>query len=282
MKRKFPLWGFIGVILIILFWYINWNLEGLRTHWAFFPLWLGYALFIDGLVFRINGDSLISRSYKKFILLFFISAPAWWLFELFNSITHNWQYIGKEYFSDLEYFLLASLSFSTVMPAVFETAELLSASSKFDKFRNRKKFNPTKKVLWGFIFTGLFFLLMIVLFPNLFFPFVWATVLLILEPVNYFLGNKTLFDYWKTGNWKPLISLALGCLICGFFWEMWNYYSYPKWVYHLPIAEFLHVFEMPVLGYLGYLTFPLELFSIYHFITGFFIKKSVETYIKIA
>lgn len=32
-------------------------------------------------------------------------------------------YLGVEQFSDLEYALLASIAFSTVMPAVFGTAE---------------------------------------------------------------------------------------------------------------------------------------------------------------
>ena len=60
-----------------------------------------------------------------------------------------------------------------------------------------------------------------------------------------------------TGGWWS--SLALGAVICGFFWEMWNYYSYPKWIYHTPGAQFLHVFEMPLLGYGGYVPFALEL-----------------------
>ena len=281
MNKKFPLHGTIGIILIAVFWYLNWNLNGLRTHWGFFFLWLGYILFVDGLVFKIKGSSLLSRSAKKFIFLFLISAPAWWIFEGFNSITQNWRYLGKEYFSDLEYFLLASLSFSTVIPAVFETAELIATASFTNKFRNWRKINPTKNVLVGFILTGIFLFMMIIIFPEIFFPFVWATVFLILEPLNHLIKNKTLFDFWEAGNWKPVVSLAIGCLICGFFWEMWNFYSYPKWEYHLPIANFLHVFEMPVLGYLGYLTFPLELFSIYHLTGRFFEPKSDKSFLQI-
>ena len=34
---------------------------------------------------------------------------------------------------------------------------------------------------------------------------------------------------------------------------MWNYFSYPKWVYHVEWGGWLHVFEMPLLGYGGYL-----------------------------
>ena len=48
--------------------------------------------------------------------------------------------------------------------------------------------------------------------------------------------------------------------MCGFFWEMWNYWSYPKWIYHVPGVGFAHVFEMPLLGYLGYLPFAMELY----------------------
>jgi len=56
------------------------------------------------------------------------------------------------------------------------------------------------------------------------------------------------------------VSLSVGALICRFFWEMWNYYSWPKWIYHTSGAQFLHVFEMPLLGYGGYVPFALDLF----------------------
>jgi hypothetical protein len=61
-------------------------------------------------------------------------------------------------------------------------------------------------------------------------------------------------------------ALALGALVCGFFWELWNFYSYPKWTYHTPGVEFLHVFEMPLLGFLGYPPFGLELYALAHLI----------------
>jgi hypothetical protein len=67
-------------------------------------------------------------------------------------------------------------------------------------------------------------------------------------------------EYLERGDWRPIVSLSVGALICGFFWEMWNYYSWPKWIYHTPGAQFLHVFEMPLLGYGGYVPFALELF----------------------
>jgi hypothetical protein len=49
---------------------------------------------------------------------------------------------------------------------------------------------------------------------------------------------------------------------------MWNYYAYPKWVYHVPFVDFWRIFEMPLLGYGGYLPFAMELFALYHLVVG--------------
>jgi hypothetical protein len=118
-QRRWPalaLHGWAGLLLIALAWPLNWGLSGLRTHLLFFPLWLGYALLVDALVLRRRDTSILTRSPKGFALLFACSAPAWWLFEAFNLRTQNWEYLGGDRFGPLVYFLLTSLSFSTVMP----------------------------------------------------------------------------------------------------------------------------------------------------------------------
>jgi undecaprenyl diphosphate synthase len=38
---------------------------------------------------------------------------------------------------------------------------------------------------------------------------------------------------------------------------MWNQFSFAKWLYHLPYVGMLHVFEMPLLGFAGYLPFGI-------------------------
>ena len=277
-EKIFPLHGWIGIVLISVFWYLNWSLTGLRTQILFFPLWLGYALAVDGMVYFRKGSSLLTRNLKKYILLFIISAPAWWLFELFNLRTENWIYDGKQFFSDFEYAVYATLSFSTVMPSVFGTAELISTSKLVTRFKVDKKFFPSKKFIRLHFFIGLIMLELVILFPTKFFVLVWLSVFFILEPVNLWLKNNSIYDHLKDGNWKPLISLSIGCLICGFFWEMWNYLSYPKWIYDIHFANFLHIFEMPALGYLGYIPFSLELYTLYSLLTGFIDRKS-DSYI---
>ncbi len=267
-KKSFPLYGWAGILLIIVFWYLNWFLTGLRTDWAFFPLWLGFCLAVDAIVYRRKGTSLIHRSIKKFILLFVISAPVWWLFELFNSFTHNWFYDGRQYFTDLQFFILASISFSTVIPAVFEAAELAGTFRRIRNLKTYKGPEPTSAAARMFFILGVITLILEIIFPKVFYPFIWITVYFLAEPVNIKMKNRTLLQYTGRGNWKPAAALWTGILICAFFWEMWNYYSYPKWTYSLPMVNFLHIFEMPVSGYIGYLPFSLELFAVYNLIIG--------------
>jgi hypothetical protein len=50
----------------------------------------------------------------------------------------------------------------------------------------------------------------------------------VLEPLNVWLGNRSLFDATGCGDRRPVVSLALGALVCGFVWELWNCYAYPK------------------------------------------------------
>src|SRR6266404_2888266 len=96
--------------------------------------------------------------------------------------------------------------------------------------------------------------------------FVWISAALILEPVNRWLGRHHFLQKIQYGDWRPVVSLSVGALICGFFWEMWNYYSNPKWIYHTPGAQFWYIFEMPLLGYAGYIPFALELYGLKNFL----------------
>jgi hypothetical protein len=271
---RWPLHGWLGLLLIAVFWAINWSLTGLRTHWAFFPLWLGYCLTVDALVMTRKGTSMATRSFGGYVLLFVISSPGWWLFELLNLRTQNWEYVGAEHFSNLEYFLLCSLSFSTVMPAVFGTAELVGTFSWVQRMRTGAVVPPTPTVVLGSFIAGWLMLAALLVWPRYCFPFLWASVYLIIEPVNVWLGHRSLLQYTAKGDWRPVVALACGCLICGFFWEMWNVLSYPKWIYHVPFVGFLHIFEMPLLGYLGYIPFSWELFALYHLIVQTFRRKA--------
>lgn len=265
---RFPAYGVAGAGMMIIFWYLNWHLEGLRSHWAFFPLWLGYILTVNGITHRIRGSSLLSRNLKAWIFLFILSAPLWWVFEWLNQVAGYWKYIGIETFSDLEYSLYCTLNFSVVVPAIFCTSELVSAFSFAGYFRNGLKAGVHARTRITFFVAGWIMLIIFLIWPRYSAPLLWMSVFFILDPLNYWLGYKTILRETAEGNWQTVIMLWISSLICGFFWELWNFHSYPRWIYDVPFVDFWYVFEMPLLGYLGYLPFSLELYAMYHFILG--------------
>jgi hypothetical protein len=265
-RSLWPVRGWVGIILVAVCWPLNWVLPGARTSYLFFPLWLGYILIVDALVQRRTGNSLWSRSRKNFVLLFLISAPVWWLFELINLRTGNWEYTGRDLFSPLEFNLLSTVSFSTVIPAVFETAALMRSFIWMQRFATGPRVPATRPVFLGLLMIGLAMLALMLLLPTIFYPFAWTSMVLIFEPINYWTGRPYFLRELREGDWRTVMSLALGALVCGFFWEMWNYYAFPKWTYHIPGLAFFHIFEMPLLGYGGYVPFALELYSLKNFI----------------
>jgi hypothetical protein len=254
------------MILLAVCWPLNWALPGQRTAYLFFPLWLGYILVMDGLVCRRAGSSIWTRSRKGFAQLFVLSIPAWWLFEFINDRTGNWEYLGVASFTPLEYYALCTLSFSTVMPAVFETAEFVRTFHWVKSLRAGGRVPDTHRVCLGLLLAGAIMLALTLAWPKFFYPLVWVSLVLIFEPVNRWLGRPHFLEWLRRGDWRPVISLSLGALICGFFWEMWNFWSWPQWIYHTPGANFLHVFEMPLPGYGGYIPFALELFALKNFL----------------
>jgi len=276
MKRKFPLHGWLGLTLIAVFWMLNWTLSGTRTIWAFFPLWLGYCLTVDALAFWRTGTSLLARGWRKYLGLFIASAPVWWLFEALNVRTQNWVYEGISSFTPLQYAFWTTLSFSTVIPAVFGSAELVASFGFIKRLGHGPLIRPNKVTTISFFVAGWVMLALMLAWPRLFFPFLWFSVFFILEPLNVWLGNRSLAEHTRHGDWRPVISLWLGVLLAAFFWEMWNFYAYPKWVYHVPWGGWLKVFEMPLLGYGGYLPFSLELYALYHLLAGLFSHKKTN------
>jgi hypothetical protein len=269
-RQAFPAHGFAGLALIAVFWTLNWSLAGLRTHWGFFPLWLGYCLTVDALTYYRTGTSLITRSWRKYIGLFLVSAPVWWIFEAINWRLQNWRYDGGEFFTPFEFWFWATISFTTVIPAVLGTTELVASFNFLNSGKRGPVIRPTRFTTLAFFFAGLVMFGLMMAWPRIFFPFIWLSVYFVLEPLNVWMGNRSLTEGTRRGDWRPVLALWTGVLVTAFFWEMWNFFSYPKWVYSVPWGGCCKVFEMPLLGYGGYLPFSLELYAMYHLVSGLF------------
>lgn len=263
--RRLPSRARLGLALVAVAWPANWLLTGTRTHLLFFPLWLGYVLFLDGCIERRDGHSPWTRSRSAFVGLFLVSVPLWWLFEAANEVVGNWEYVGRERFTDLEYAVLASVSFATVVPAVLVSAEWVRGLGWLERLGPGPRFELTRVRAAVLFVLGLGLLALTLRFPRTCYPGLWTAGVFLLEPIVRMRGGRALTRDLARGDWRPWLALWLGGLLCGFFWELWNVRSDPKWIYHIPASRVdwfpgPKLFEMPIFGYLGYLPFALEVY----------------------
>lgn len=275
--KSLPLHFYVGIALVAVFWFSSWTHLGALGEYAFFPQWLGYILAVDALVAWRKGASLLTRKPREFVALFLLSAPVWWLFEGMNNFVLNWHYMDTEEFSFWRMLLVGSIDFSTVIPAVFETTELVSTVRFIERLRTNRRFAVSRALPWILMYAGAFAFAAVVFLPRFAFPLAWIWLVLIADPLNYLRGSQTpgssagrasLLGQISRGDWRLVIALAAGAVVCGIFWEMWNYFAMPKWFYTVPFFGFLKIFEMPLLGYGGYLPFAWELYALYHLVWG--------------
>lgn len=263
-KPLFPLWGWLGLLLIALAWWLAWT----RFPWftalqpfTFTPLWLGYIVVINALTYRVTRTCLLVNRPQSLLILFLLSAAFWWCFEYLNRFVQNWYYVGIEDFGPSAYAFYATLSFSTVLPAVVSTTEWLKSSKRLDSaFRHLRARHVAHPSLVGGIVCVLagVGLMGIGIWPDYLFPLLWVSPLLLITSFQAMLGQATIFSSIRHGDWRPICLPAFAGLQCGFFWELWNWQSLAHWEYAIPYVHRFSIFEMPLLGYAGYLPFGLE------------------------
>ncbi len=185
---RVPLHGYLALGLIAAAWPASWLRIGSFGEYAFFPLWLGYILAVDALVLRRTAGSLLTRNRAVFAAMFLASIPLWWGFEGINYFTQNWHYLDGEEYSALKYALLASWHFSIVIPAVFETTELVGSLKFVNAFSRGPKLPVSSRLVAIAITGGMTALLAVLVWPQYAFPLTWLSVLLILDPINQLLG----------------------------------------------------------------------------------------------
>ncbi len=262
--RALPWWGWAGVGLMVVAWVFAWTrfpwFQSLQS-FTFTPLWLGYVLIVNALALKRTGHCMLVDRLGYFLSLFLLSAAFWWFFEYLNRFVQNWYYVGGSELGPVEYFWQATLPFSTVLPAVLGTIEYLQSFPRLDEaFRDLWPVQvPHQKPLaWAVLLLACAGLTGIGIWPQYLFTLVWIAPLLIITSLQAIMGEETVFSTLVEGDWRPIWLPALAGLICGFFWEMWNSRSFAHWEYVIPYVDRFQLFEMPLLGYAGYLPFGLE------------------------
>jgi len=267
-RSPFPWWGWLGIGWTVVWWVVAWTrfseLAAVQEH-TFAPLWLGYIMIVNAFTFARTGRCMMLHCPRYFLSLFPLSAAFWWLFEYLNRFVQNWYYVGVVELSALEYLAQATIPFSTVLPAVLGTAELLTSYPAVNAGLNRFRPIPlpsVKLASWSLLIVSCLGLLGIGRWPNYLFPLVWVGPLLLIVSLQGLAGRPTVLSPLAQGDWRGVWMPALAALICGFFWELWNWRSLAHWEYAIPFVHRFQLFEMPLLGYAGYLPFGLECVAI--------------------
>lgn len=244
--------------------------EPFYTHFYIF-VWWSYIGILDSWLYLKGGESLFLEKPVEFV--FFLvpfSAILWFIFEAFNLRIQNWHYINvtKEIWIRWPATFLA---FGTVLPGIFLTANFLDHYEIFRKNEFSQFFSEkfSKTTIVCLVLAGLLMLTLPLAAPAYFFPLVWGGFVLLLDPINAQWNGKSLISEWRQKNWNRTLQLLMAGVICGGLWEFWNFWAGAKWVYTVPLPEYLlkelKIFEMPILGFLGFPPFALECFVMTEF-----------------
>lgn len=253
------------------------NLSFMKT-WFYCFAWWSFILVVDSLNFRRRKASPLSESTKSFLFLAFISVFVWLIFELFNLRLKNWSYHDLPS-SIFERWLGYFIAFASVIPAMREISFFVEGFFKKKRLA-LFRMKPSPIFLRLCVFLGVLSIFLSLSWPRLFFPLVWLCFIFLLEPLNFWLENKTFLADLERREWTRLWSWISAGLVAGFFWELWNFWAGSRWEYSLPYLNFWRVFQMPVLGFTGFLPFALEIFAFYQLFSGMYKKLEKKILIK--
>jgi hypothetical protein len=255
-------YGLAGLLLVVLMELAALlKIRGLNI-WVTPVAWYGYILLLDWLIHRREGRSPLTGETREFILMFPLSIGLWCIFELHNLLFGNWEYVGLPE-NRLVALLGFAVSFATILPALYVTDRFLRSLNVFNVRINPHSYGKGR--LWMEITLGLFFIAVATLYPSIYTgPLIWPGYLLLFAPLNYLLGLPSLLRERERGDYSGTLTLLAAGYICGLVWEFLNYWAGAKWIYHVPYLESVRIFEMPVIGFLGFGPFAIAFLEMYY------------------
>ena len=125
--RRLPYYGWFGLLTIL----VSQACMTARIepfyHWHTPIAWTGYILLVDAIVWKRRGNSWLRNNRAELFFVACVSVPLWVIFEIYNKYSiHNWYYLGLPRLLLLRHFGYV-WSFATILPAIFETGDLVSS-----------------------------------------------------------------------------------------------------------------------------------------------------------
>lgn len=271
-KAPYPWWFVFGTAMMVFFWWLQWShstVFGELVYWSFSPIWWGFTLFLDGIVYRRNnGVSLVSSKPTMMLIAYFVSIFGWAYFEYYDYfVLGNWYY---PYADDAPWSSTVKtieflITYGTITPVLLEVYSLLKT---FPSMTSRYQNGPKMKITGNqMLIAGSLLTAAMVVLPYPLFWVVWIGPFAILSGALIKAGiPNTFISIAEDGDWTGGVLMGIASLCVGFFWEMWNHGSMglgidtptnPNyWLYNIPYVDVIYIFsEMPLLGYAGYIPF---------------------------
>ncbi len=265
------LYGWLGLILLAASEYCLFQKIEPFYSWFYCFAWWSYILLADNLLLKLRGRSLFTGRQVELPGMLLLSVFIWLIFEACNLVMKNWGYDGVVSLLWIRW-CGYGMAFATVLPGIFITSDLVEclvfrhretpSASEFEELNKA----PVHSASRLFILTGFFLCAAPLVWPRYFFATVWLGPIFALDPALERLGIRSLSLSISSGMRRRVWSLMLGGLACGLMWEFWNFWAASKWVYTVPFFHQWKVFEMPLLGFLGFPPFALECWILYHLI----------------
>src|SRR5207249_3221169 len=250
-----------AVVLIAAVALLHYDVPPVAT-WFYVLAWYPTLVILDQVVVLRGGESLLARPPELAAMLWW-SAVIWLLFEAINFRLQDWYYVFLPA-DRLERWIGITVSLATVVPAVLLPERVLDRLGVWRDLRSRPfALEPKHLEIAGWVGWGL--LAAVLAFPRYLYPLTWGAVWLIAEPLLYRRDpERSLFGDLARGSWGRIARLMAAGLFAGVLWESFNALARGRWIYTVPFLEDWKIFEMPLVGFLGFPFFALEVWSLYH------------------
>lgn len=234
--------------------------------WAtwFYPLaWYPTLLGVDAVLRIRTGRWYLLSDWRFAAAALLWSVPFWLLFELINFRVANWYYVFVPPDAASRWTGI-TLSFATVLPAILISKRAVEHAGFTRKMRSRT-WSVSDRLPWLLQGLGVAFIVLAMVWPRLFFPLIWGAVTLLADPWVYRRDpERSLLGALERGRPAVIADVLIGGLAIGFLWELYNTQARGHWIYTVPGLEELKLFEMPVLGFLGFPILALDGWAIWN------------------